>query len=148
MKRLVTFIAMLGITVAASVASANEYTPGQICQVTSTTADHSALIMNYGWVSASSSDGAYTICPVTRTYSSVSAAKAYVYNPSGASTGGYVNFVSTDDSYTNFNYASTSTAGSTSITFAAISNPSGLNGFVNFEMTIPANGGIYGFYSN
>lgn len=148
MKRLATIIVALGMLALANVASANEYTPGQACQVTNTTSDHSSLILSYYWTQAYAPNGAYTICPVIRTYSSVSAAKAYVSNPSGSTTSGYVNFVSTDGGYTNYNRAETSTAGNATITFSAISNPSGLNGFVNFEMTIPAGGGIYGFYSN
>jgi hypothetical protein len=145
---LATIIAVLGTMAVANVALANEFTPGQICQVNTTTTDHSALTLSYGWVEATAPTGAYAVCPMTRTYSSVSSAKAYIYNPTGQTTSGYINFVNTDDTYTNYNYASTTTVGNTSLTFTAISNPSGLNGFVNFEMFIPANGGVYGFYSN
>jgi hypothetical protein len=143
MKRLATIIAALAIMTMANVASAYEFTPGQICQVTDTTS------ASYYWTQfyASGTNGTYAICPVIRTYSSVSQATAYVYNPSGSTTGGYINFVSVYGTYTNFNYASTTTAGATSINFAAI-NTNGNNGFVNFEMTVPASGGIYGFFTN
>jgi hypothetical protein len=143
---------MLGIMASTNVALAWEFTPGQICQVTPTTADHANLTLNYGWVTASaitntSTDTVYTVCPVPRTYSSVSTATAYVYNPSGATTGGYINYVSTDTSVTSFHYASTTTAGYTSIAFAP-PDSAGTNGFLNFELWLPAGGGVVGFHTN
>jgi hypothetical protein len=143
MKRLATIIAALTIMTMANVASAYEFTPGQICQVTDPTT------AGYYWVDfyAAGTNGTYTICPITRTYSSVNQATAYVYNPSGSTTWGYINFVATNGSYTNFSSASTTTAGNTSISFSAI-NTGGYDGFVNFEMYMPSGGEIFGFFTN
>jgi hypothetical protein len=146
MKRLATLFAVLGIMTMANAASAYEFTPGQHCQVTDY--DTNSPVVSYTWMQMyAGANGAYAICPVTRTYSSVNQATAYVNNPSDATTWGYLNFVSTDASYTNYNSASTATAGNVSIAFAPI-NTSNHDGFVNFEMYVPANGGIYGFFSN
>ena len=141
MKRISTMLAALAVITMINVASANEYTPAQICQSTDPTD------VSYGWTSLYATDSAYVICPVTRTYSSVSTARAYVYNPSNKTTSGYVNFVSLDGSYTNYNSASTSTSGNQTLTFSAI-NTNGNQGFINFEMTIPQYGSVYGYYSN
>jgi hypothetical protein len=146
MKRLATIIAALGIMTMANVASAYEFTPGQICQFTDY--DTNAPVVTYNWPAMyAGANQAYVICPIPRTYNSVSSAIAYVYNPSGSTFWGYLNFVNTDGTYTNFNSASTTTAGNTTLGFSAI-NTGGYNGFVNFELYVPAGGAVRGFFTN
>ena len=71
MKRLVTIVAVFGIMTMAKVASAYEFSPGQVCQATDPTT------VSYGWTQLyAGTNGAYVICPITRTYSSVGQATA------------------------------------------------------------------------
>jgi len=143
MKRIATILVALGILTKASVASAWEFTPAQHCQ----TNQAGSLTYAFADIWAGGS-GSYVVCGVTRTYYSVTTARADVSNPSDATTSGYVNFTSEDGNYLTWNSGSTSAVGAQQISFAAISNPTNVPGFVTFDMNLPANGVLRGFHTN
>lgn len=141
MKRLATILTALGLLTSAGVASAWEFTPGAACQ-----SDTQGAVY-HGWSGLSANQDTYVVCPVTRTYSSVGTARADVSNP-GGTVSGWVNFTTEDGNYSDCNYNSTDATGAIQLSFPAIENPTGQEGFVTFDLNLPAGAVVRGFHSN
>ncbi len=144
MKRLSIVSAMLCLFALINTASANEYTSGNNCQANSGT-------VSYSWDYLYASTDAYVICPVTRTYSWINAAKIYFnYTPNAAGTCAYVNFISLDGSYTQYHpQVCASASGRTMIDFG--NNPvdtQNKEGYLTFDISMPSGAQLAGVFSN
>jgi len=150
LKGLCFVVMLVGVVATAQLASANSFVHASVCNWDQDAYPDMYYGWNYIYNSSSASISGYVICSPTRTYSWINDAEAYVYKPANTYFSGYANFISKDGGCTDWQSGSLSysSSGNKKIDFTPTPNDCNTDGYMNYELYIPASGYVYGFYTN
>ena len=146
LKKMAIVAAMLGIMLSAGSASSHEMVFGSICQT------NSPANVYYGWSYTGVNTATSLICAAPRAYEAISLAEVYVENLGTGTITAYADSIHPTGYPTSYKSVSSSDSGK--ITLKPIDASAGRTvttwskGTISFELSMPSNSRVYGFYTN